>query len=275
MRKFFGLLIFCAFTQSSMAQDYKVYLEPAYNAFVSGEAVVVQLDLLNAGRDLVKVDPAKGGDQFVVEISYGQRYNELKPITTAPFCKSFELKPGNKFTSKLEIDKWYPLLKCGQYFIQLVFVHNGVRYESNKKSFDVVSGLPIKEGVQMFIRDQELKRVFKLVHWERNRAERLFLKIKDEPSGAVWDTIDLGTFLKTSDPKLDIDEKGEVKVVHRATQDAFFWTVLWSLPRSVEVAERNRLLDPEVSAAQRVRSLYGEDVEDGPGAEEKHWWKFW
>jgi len=275
MNKVLAILLFCATALLSTAQQFQVSLKPAYNAFVSGEAVVVQLELLNAGRDLVKVDPEGGRDMFVVEISYGERYNELKPITSAPFCKPFELKPGTKFTSKLEIDKWYPLLKSGQYFVQLVFIHNDIRYESSKKSFDIVTGLPVKEGIQMFVSDAKLKRIFNLVHWERNRSERLFLTIKDEPTGAIWDTIDLGTFLKTSDPKLDIDSNGEVTVVHRATQDAFFWTVLWSLPGSVEVAERNRLLDPEVSASQRVRALYGEGVEEGPGIDEKPWWKFW
>ena len=275
MKKFIYLFIFCVATLISMAQQFQVSLNPAYNAFVSGEAVVIQLELLNAGRDLVKVAAGKGCDKFIVEISYGERYNELNPITTAPFCKSFELKPGKKFTTKLEIDKWFSLLKKGKYFAQLVFIHDGMRYESIKKSFDVVAGMPVKEGVQMFVSNQNLKRIFKLVHWDRNRSERLFLKIEDEPTGAIWDTIDLGQYLKTSDPKLDIASNGEVTVVHRATQDAFFWTVLWSLPRSVEIAERNRLLDPEVSASQRVRSLYGEGVEDGPVNSQKAWWKFW
>ena len=276
MKKFIWLFIFCATTLISEGQQFQVSLKQAYSSFVSGEAIVMQLELLNAGRDLVKVSRNEvGGDKFIVEVSYGQRYNELKPITTAPFCKSFELKPGTKFTTKLEIDKWFSLLKNGKYFAQLVFVHDDIRYESIKKSFDVVNGMPVKEGVQMFVSDAKLKRIFKLVHWNRNRSERLFLKIKDEPTGAVWDTIDLGNYLKSSDPKLDIASNGEVTVVHRATQDAFFWTVLWSLPFSVEVAERNRLLDPEVSAAQRVRALYGEGVEEGPGESEKAWWKFW
>ncbi len=275
MNKVFGVLLFCVAVQLSTAQQFQVTLQPAYSVFVSGEPIVIQLELLNAGRDLILVDGLEGSEKFLVEISGGQQANELTPLTDAPFCKPFELKPGAKFTTKLEIDKWYPMLKPGQYFAQLIFVHDNVRYASSKKSLDVVTGMPVKEGFQMFVTDQKLKRVFKLVHWDRNRAQRLFLKIEDEPTGVVWDTIDLGQFLKTSDPKLDIASNGEVSVVHRATQDTFFWTVLWSLPRSVEIAERNRLLDPEVSAAQRVRALYGEGVEEGPEEGEKSWWKFW
>lgn len=275
MNKFLAIFLSGAAALSSVAAQFQVSLKPAYNVFVSGESVVVQLEMQNNGRDTINVNPIDGTDKFVVEIMYGERYNELQLLTEAPFCKPFELKPGATFTTKLEIDKWYPISKPGHYFAQLIFVHDNVRYESSKKSFDVVTGLPIKEGIQMFVSDQHLKRVFKLVHWDRNRSERLFLKIEDEPTGVIWDTIDLGMYLKSSDPKLDIGLNGEVTVVHRASQDAFFWTVLWSLPNSVEVADRNRLLDPEVSASQRVRALYGEGVEDAGAEGKKSWWKFW
>ncbi|MDD2597621.1 MAG: hypothetical protein PHO37_00140 [Kiritimatiellae bacterium] len=275
MVKLLAIFISGAAVLTSAAAQFKMALTPAYSVFVSGESVVVQLELQNDGRDTIKVNPVDGTDKFVVEITHGARYNELQLLTDAPFCKPFELKPGATFTTKLEIDKWYPITKQGQYFAQLIFVHDNVRYESSKKSFDVVTGMPIKEGIQMFVSDQRLKRVFKLVHWDRNRSERLFLKIEDEPTGIIWDTIDLGQYLKASDPKLDIALNGEVTVVHRATQDAFFWTVLWSLPNSVEVADRNRLLDPEVSASQRVRALYGEGVEETGGEGKKSWWKFW
>ncbi|MFA7173638.1 MAG: hypothetical protein WC340_09520 [Kiritimatiellia bacterium] len=275
MVKLLAIFISGAAVLTSAAAQFQMSLTPAYNVFVSGESVIVQLELKNDGRDTVKVNPGDGNDKFLVEIMYGERYNELKLLTGVPFCKPFELKSGATFATKLEIDKWYPLAKPGQYFAQLVFVHDNVRYESSKKSFDVVTGMPVKEGIQMFVSDQHLKRIFKLVHWDRNRSQRLFLKIEDEPTGVIWDTIDLGQYLKSSDPKLDIALNGEVTVVHRATQDAFFWTVIWSLPNSVEIADRNRLLDPEVSASQRVRALYGEGVEE-TGAEGKtSWWKFW
>jgi hypothetical protein len=33
-------------------------------------------------------------------------------------------------------------------------------------------------------------------------------------------------------------------------------------------------LDPEISASQRVRALYGEMADEGK-PEKKPWWKFW
>lgn len=268
---FLSLLSLC----SIAAEDYQLSLKLAYSSFVKGEPVVVQMEVVNVGRSLVQTGPGK--DRFFVEVSFENRYNELTPVTKAPFARPFRLEPGKKHVSKIELDKWFSLFKEGKYYAQLVLVAGDNRYESVKKTFDIVPGVPVKEGVQMFVSRQKLKRIFKVVHWDRNRVARLFLRIEDEPAGVVWDTIDLGPHLKSSDPKLDIAADGEVTIVHRATQDAFHRTVLWSLPDSLEIAERDSLLDPEVSASQRVRALYGESVEEGPVNPDtkSSWWKFW
>lgn len=256
------------------AQQVEVKLTLAYSSFVVGEPALVQLDVLNATRDLIDIGGKGSKDALFVEITKGGQYNELAPFNPEPLVRSAALKPGQTFQHKVELDKWFSLMEEGQYVATLVLVHNGVRYESTKKTFDVVPGLPLKDGVQMFVSRQDVKRLFKLVYWHRNQMDRLFLRIEDEPSGRVWDSIDLGVLLRMAPPKLDISPEGEVTVVHRATQDAFIRTVVWSLPDSVEVVERNNLIDPEISASQRVRSMYGEMTDDGKD-KKKAWWKFW
>ncbi len=256
------------------AQQMEVSMTLAYNNFIVGEPVLVQLEVLNATREPIKVGGEDNKDALLVEITKGGQYNDIKPFNSAPIAGVFQLDPGQSFQHKVELDKWFSLMQEGKYMVRLVIVHKGMRYESNKKSFDVVPGIPVGNGVQMFVKAQELKRLFKLVYWYRNEADRLFLQIEDEPGSRIWDTIDLGTVMRMTPPKLDISPEGEVTVVHRSTQDAFIRTVLWSLPNSVEVVERNSLLDPEISASQRVKSLYGEMSEDEK-ADKKSWWKFW
>jgi len=257
------------------AQQLDVTLTLGYTVYVTGEPVLVQLEALNATRDLIEVGSPGAKDAVIVEISKGGRYNEIAPFNTAPIVAAFKLNPGQSFLYKVELDKWFPLVEEGKYIARLIVVHGGIRYESAKRSFDVVPGIPVKEGVQMFVNRQNQRRLFRLVHWNRNQTDRLFLRIEDEPGDKIWDSLDLGILLRTADPKIDISPEGEVTVVHRSTQDAFIRTVIWSLPESVEVVERNQLLDPEISASQRVRSLYGEMSDDGKKEEKKAWWKFW
>lgn len=260
---------------AAAAQQVEMTLTLGYNAFVIGEPVLIQVEALNATRDLLDIGGKDSQDALLVEVTKGGQYNEVQAFNPEPLAGAFQLKPGQTFRHKLELDKWFPLVQEGRYVVQLVLVHGGVRYESVKKSFDVVPGIPVKDGVQMFVHQQKLKRLFKLVYWHRNQTDRLFLRTEDEPGQKVWDAIDLGTLMRSTPPKLDISPDGEVTVVHRSTQDAFIRTVLWSLPNSLEVVERNSLMDPEISASQRVKALYGEMADGGAEKEKKSWWKFW
>jgi hypothetical protein len=260
---------------AAAAQQIEVSMTLAYTVFVVGEPVLVQIETVNATPDLLDIGSEQAKDTVFVEITKGGRHSEVEAFNPASIVGVVQLKPGQTFKHKVELDKWFPLVAEGRYGVRTVLVHDGTRYESSKKSFDVVPGLPVQDAVQMFVKRPNTKRMFKLVYWHRNQCERLFLRVEDDPAGKVWDSLDLGSLLRLTAPRLDISPEGEVTVVHRATQDAFIRTVLWSLPDSVEVVERNNLLDPEISASQRVRALYGEMADDGKAEKKKPWWKFW
>ncbi len=258
----------------SLGQQINVGLTLAYNVYIVGEPVLVQIEALNATRDLMDVGAPDSKDHVLIEITKNGQYNSVKAFNEDPVTGAFQLKPSQTFRHKVELDKWFSLLQEGKYVVRVVFVHAGMRYESSKKSFDILPGIPLMEGVQMFVGRPDLRRNFKLVYWHRNQVDRLFLKMVDEPGARVWDSIDLGNMMRGQQPKLDISPEGEVTVVHRATQDAFARTLLWSLPDVVEVVERNSITDPDISATQRVKSLYGEMADEG-AKEKRAWWKFW
>jgi len=259
---------------AARAQQLEVKLTLAYSVFIVGEPVVLQVDLLNATRDLIEVGGPKATAILLMEVTRGDANNELKPFRDDPVVAPFTLKPGETTQHRLALDKWFSLEREGKYMVRAVLVHRGMRYESVKRSFDVVPGMSLGGGMQMFVDREHLKRQFKLVFWHRNQEDRLFLRVEDEPGERIWDSIDLGALMRASQPKLDISPEGEVTVIHRATQDAFLRTVLWSLPDVIEIVERNTLIDPEISASQRVNALYGEGAAEREESK-KSWWKFW
>jgi hypothetical protein len=264
----------CLGSAAVHAQQIDVKLTLAYTAFVVGEPVVIQFDLLNATREPITIGTPDASSSLLVEITKGGQYDELHPVSAEPFIKTLQLKPGQNYQHKLALDKWFPVEQEGKYVLRVVVVNRGTRYESAKKSFDVVPGMPIGGGIQMFVKNANLQRQFKLVYWHRNQEDRLFLRIEDDAGRRIWDSIDLGMLMRATPPKLDISPEGEVTVIHRATQDAFLRTVVWSLPDSVEIVERNSLVDPEISASQRVNALYG-DTAGEKEEKTKSWWKFW
>jgi len=259
--------------QAAVEQRVDVAVTLAASTFITGEPVLIQAKVINLTRAPLAFKP-DSQDQFFIEVTRAGQLGELAPVADKPFIKPFTLAPGATFEHALEADKWFALYDSGKYIIRAVVLLGDTRYESAQRSFDVVPGLPLKEALQMFTNKKNLQRNFKLVYWTRDRVNRLFLRIEDEPGGLVWDTIELGMLARDGNPRLDIALNGEVTIIHRATRDSFLRTVVWSLPDSVEIAERNALVDPDISASQRVRSLYG-DLEDQTQQKKSSWWKFW
>ena len=262
------------------AQQIELRTTLAYSTFVVGEPILFQVDVRNLTHRSFVVNQPGDKTRLFFEVTKGADYDELRSIKDAPMVEPFLLKAGQPYQFRTELDKWFALDAEGTYVMRVVLIYNGARYESAKRTFDVVPGFNVKSGMQMFVNREKMTRTLKLVYWSRNEACRLFLRMTDEPSGRIWDTIDLGLFMRESEPKLDIASDGEVTVIHRSTQDAFIRTRVWSLVDAVEIVERNRLLDPEVSATQRMRMLYGESLngekEDAAAAKEKKsWWKLW
>ncbi|MCL2103589.1 MAG: hypothetical protein FWH21_00820 [Kiritimatiellaeota bacterium] len=254
-------------------QRIEVSLTLAYNMFIIGEPVLVQARVTNLMRDPLELGD-DASETFLIEVCKDNRYSEIAPATDKPFLPRRLLASGGTFEHRLEVDKWFPLYDSGRYLIRAVIVHNNVRYESALKSFDIVPGIVLKEGLQMFAFRKHLQRNFKLVHWTRGQSKHLFLRVEDEPDGLVWDTIDLGELYQDEEPKLDIAPNGEVSVFHRANASHFLRTVIWSLQDSVEIAERNILMNPGVAASQRIRAHYS-DTQKTAEKEKSSWWKFW
>lgn len=274
MLRFSGCLAaaFCA--AALQARQIDLRLQLADTVYVVGEPVRIRVSAENGMRETLRINRPGGPDRFFFEVTSSDPNDLLAPSPGAPAPAAFDLPLGQTVSRLVELDKYFPLLTERKYFVRGVVLHRGVRYESQKKSFDVVPGIPVRKGLQMFVKPADRKRTFTLVYWFRNEVDRIFLRTGDEPGGKVWDTVDLGNFLRSAPPKLDIAPDGVVTVTHRADQNTFIRTVLWSLPDSLEVVERNTLLDPEISASQRVKSLYGEAA-GGKKEEKKPWWKFW
>ncbi len=68
--------------------------------------------------------------------------------------------------------------------MRAVLVYRGMRYESVKRSFDVVPGMSLGGGTQMFVDRERFKRQFAGLLAPQPR-DRLFLRIEDEPGARI------------------------------------------------------------------------------------------
>ena len=237
----------CVAARAATPSEITVTLKLDHDVFVEGERIRGVVDVANASADVIDCSTNTSPDRLIVEL---YRANDR-----------YQYEKGGKisFTAGFKL---------------LSVVHAGTRYESRLCTFDLVPGMKCGNALQMFTERDDLKRVFELVHWHRDRMEHLFLKARDEgSSNREWATTDLGPFLRVTAPKLSVLPTGEVVVLHRMTQDAFVRSEFWSLPDVFEFHTHEKMLDPDVAGAARVRELY----KDAGGVEpvKKAWWKFW
>ena len=269
-------LPFAALATTTLPSEITVRLEMAYDAYVEGERIDAVVSVFNQGVGVVDVGGYGSPDRLFVELFRASDKHQMGQIpgVDKPFVAPFALRTGKSQKLATRLGDHFAFLDPTRYFARAVLVHSGIRYESSLKSFDVVPGMASGGALQMFAKRPGLQRAFQLVHWGRDRSEHLFLKARDSgTSQHRWQTTDLGPLMRVTPPKISVLETGEVLVLHRATQDFFIRSEFWSMPDVFEFHSHERMVDPDVAGAERVKGLYRET---GLGEPPKpKWYEFW
>ncbi len=267
----FGLWAFAA--AAAVPSEISVRLELECREWVAGERVRGVVEVANASGDSLVVANGAHADRLLLELFRASDGREL-PSTSGmrAFTADFALMPSEKQKLETFLGDHFAFAESTRYLARAVLVHGGMRYESPKVSFDVVPGVRCGGAMQVFSNAAGLKRTFELAYWRRGREEHLFLKPRDE-GGRRWRTYDVGPILRVTDPKVSVLPSGEVIVLHRANQNEFVRTVFWSMRDDVVLREHEKMADPDVAGAERMKALYMEA--GGAAPVKKAWWKFW
>jgi hypothetical protein len=259
---------------AALPAEITVKIELPHTAYVSGERIRAVVDVANASADVVNVGKKDSPDKLILELFRASDRYQYAKQSKKPFVVPFVLLSGEGQKLETFIADYFPFADDTRYLVRAVLIHNGMRFESPYKSFDIVPGMKASRAMQMFSSRPNLNREFELVYWSRNRIEHIFLKAKDSGSSTRrWFTTDLGPFLRVTPPKISVLKTGEIIVLHRTNQDAFIRSEFWSLPDAFELNARELMADPDVAGAERVKALYKEA--GGVEPIKKAWWKFW
>ncbi len=262
---------------ATVPTEISVSLKMDAGVYIMGERVRCEVSVENSSADSIDVGSRGSADSLIIELFRASDRDQYEKVSKSAFTAPFLLHSGEGQRLESFIGDHYQMKDESRYLARAVLVHGGYRYESTFKSFDVVPGMKLASAMQLFAGRPGWERHFEVVFASRAQSEHAFLKIYDKANGRIaniWPTIDLGTILRVSPPKISIMPNGEVVVLHRATQDNYVRTVFWSLPGAFEFQEHEAMLDPDVAGAARVRSLYMESGEV-EAVRKKKWWKFW
>jgi hypothetical protein len=259
---------------SAFAQSLDLQLKLNTGTYIIGEPISASLTLNNGTTSDFSSRPPLGDDILMLEITDAQR-ELLSPTTKTSNLQQVTVLSGDTWSDTAVLDQCFPLRKPGRYFVTLAALQENQRFTSLRRVFDVVPGLEIKSALQLFSGGEVNSRRFSLVYLARDQREFLFLRIQDTPDYRSWETLRLGSLLRTSDPRLDIAPDGTVTILHRATQDVYLKSIIKSRPETIEFVTQEQLIDPASSAQQHLEPFQVMALERQKAANnKKSWWRF-
>lgn len=166
-----------------------------------------------------------------------------------------KLAPNQKRVFTVKLTDAVNLREEANYLVTFGAIYKGIRYDTDCKMVQVVPGMIVSEGLQLFKTDPSRQRHFTLVRWTRQHVDRLFLRVEDSPDGQYFPTLMLGAYLPLVKPKMNIAANGEVTILHRATPEYYVRNVFWSLTSDFVQRSQITILDPSTADTARLNGL--------------------
>jgi hypothetical protein len=269
-----------AATLGCKAQEMGLLLHTPNTVYLTGEPITADIRIHNRTTRAFETRKGWANGQVTLRITRGDDQDVIEPFDPQAVIVETNLASSAAWEGSIEINRFYPVRDPGRYLVRLITVHDGTRYESSPRAFDIVPGLELATVAQVFPGQPPLQRKMRLVYWVRNRMEELFLEIQDTPATRLWRTYSLGPVLRTTTPLLDISPDGMLSIVHRVTPDVFVKTQIKSEKTMVTFLGQERLLDPITSASRRMLPFQKMAMDDALDRREKAkkkggWWRFW
>ena len=245
------------FSAGAVCAQLSVDLTMAQNVFIAGEAIRVDVSMVNHATTPFRITPEdeqRNAIFFEVKDSHREVLESTQPRT--PLIPQLNLPPGETYRAAFELDEWYPMGRPGSYIVTAMVRRGDHRFDSVSRAFDVVPGLEIKTAIQLFADRPDLQRKLTLVYFMRKQSEFLFLRITDTPGERTWSTLELGQLLRTTPVSIEVSPDGVATICHRATQDVYLRTQVRSTVRGVELIGQEQIVDQRSAALQaQMRAL--------------------
>ena len=279
MRLKTGLFIWLAVALGCGAQEIGLSVNTPNTVYLIGEPVVATVRVHNRTTRAFQSRRGDTAAQLTLLVTRGDDRTPLTPLEADVHVGDITLPSGQVWEGTTEVSRFFDMRVQGRYLVRLVVVHNGMRYESFPRAFDVVPGFEITKVVQVFPGNPPTQRQLRLAYWVRNQMEELFLQVSEKPVTRRWRTYSLGPVVRTTAPKVDIAPDGLLTIVHRATADVFIKSQVRSEAQMVTYLGQEKLMDPVASASKRMVPFHTMAVEDAikkrdEESKKSRWWPF-
>ena len=179
------------------------------------EPVILSVDVINNTGDILDFSGAIPNAHLAFDIE--QSPGVVVPPSGVPlFAQGVTIRPGDTFSGKVNLQTAYKITDTGPYTITTRVEWGGKVFISPKLFLDVLPGLEIAKLSAGIPDDPNATRTYTLRTLNRDRTEVVFLRINDEDKGMCYGVFNLGRIVRMFEPKLQMDEVGNIHVLHQS-----------------------------------------------------------
>lgn len=198
----------------------QVELKFARLQYVSYEPVLATVNITNlAGRD-IELRDSDGQHWFGFEVTVGEG-RLLAPEKTAESEPPLRVEAGKTVTRKVNLTPLFPVQDLGPYHVRAnVFFGDLNRFfYSQTKVFQVTDARPIWQrtvGVPEGLPAAGSVRTYSLLSNRFPDHTKLYVRVEDKSTGAVYNTFPLGRVIAFDEPQAELDSGNTLHVLHCA-----------------------------------------------------------
>ncbi len=227
---------------SRLLETRVLQYEPARVALEIGNNTGEELILSGAGQNATL--------EFGIEQSPGVPVHTIAGASLLSGAVS--LKPQEVWTQTVDVSVAYDIQEAGPYTVMAQVEWGDKVIQAPKMFLDVLPGMEIAKLVTGIPGRSGEMRTYTLKTLNRDRKEIVFLRIDDEDGGRCYGVLELGRIVRMYKPLLQIDEIGNIHVLHQAGPSQF--------NHSVFTPEGQPVLQEQYSADGREIRLQKEDT---------------
>ncbi len=215
-----GTLLAAIGLPSTARAQFEVSLQLDKRNYVEHENIKATVTIQNyAGADVVLAGPGETGwiSFDVTDISIGTQPRPIG-VRGALDVPPRVLAAGERFTTNITLNRFYPLNQFGSYAIKcsIYYAGSGEFYDSNRVTLQVQDANKFWEkavGVPPGYPDAGAIRRYELLRYREQRQAMLYVRVRDERSQQVHATFPLGNLIEHESPQVTTDYTNRMHVL--------------------------------------------------------------
>ncbi len=215
---------FALLAASPIQAQLEVSLSLDKDTYVAHEDTIATVRVLNrAGRDIILNGPSGSWLQLQIKDPAGRT---LTPHGGALKAQPMVLRAGQTLTEEVILNHHFSIGRYGRYEVSAAayFPQQKQFYETGGQRFQITEARKFwskSVGVPAGYPGAGTIRQFELLTYQDVNRSTVYVRIRDESSGAVLVTFPLGTLIPFKDPQVTVDGGNRLNVLFLTAPDAY------------------------------------------------------